>query len=289
MFGLDQAEKAPDGILDTRPSSNDAGHREIALGDLRRMEFDLLENAKSAHHISSLAEVDFTEYRSAVKAYRRNGRGLSLFAFILKGLADELHEHPSIQSYRSGRRKAVEFSDVDLAFMVEKRYEGRHVPATYIIRNAHAKSLDEIHEEVERRVAAPLEDDSPFVGRKTPLAFRLYPRLPGFLRMTLWRYVGTHPFFIRDIGGTALVTSLANFPGLSSWVLPLAGYPFVLGIGSLMTKPWVVGGRVEARQIQNLTFQFNHDFVDGGEAARFVQGLMRRYDALAKGLGGASE
>jgi len=80
------------------------------------------------------------------------------------------------------------------------------------------------------------------------------------------------------------VTSLANFAGLSSWVLPLAGHPFILGIGSLQKNPWIVGDAIVPREIQNLTFQFNHDFVDGGEAARFIRALVRRYDALAEDL-----
>jgi hypothetical protein len=117
-----------------------------------------------------------------------------------------------------------------------------------------------------------------------PFIFSLYPILPTFLRKAVWRYVGRHPFFIRQIGGTALVTSLANFAGLSSWVLPLAGHPFILGIGSLQKNPWIVGDAIVPREIQNLTFQFNHDFVDGGEAARFIRALVRRYDALAEDL-----
>ena len=80
------------------------------------------------------------------------------------------------------------------------------------------------------------------------------------------------------------MTSLANFSGLSSWMLPLAGHPFTLGIGSLQKKPWIFDGTIVPREIQNLTFQFNHDFVDGGEAARFIHVLIGRYNALSKDL-----
>jgi len=81
-----------------------------------------------------------------------------------------------------------------------------------------------------------------------------------------------------------LVTSLANFGSTSAWIVPLASFPFVLGIGTLTEKPWVVGGEMQIRQVQNLTFQFNHDFVDGSDAARFIKSLRKRYDELREEL-----
>lgn len=102
--------------------------------------------------------------------------------------------------------------------------------------------------------------------------------------MAALRWVGRHPFQVRRIGGTVLVTSLANFGRLPAWVVPLASYPLVVGIGTLSKKPWVVHDRIEVREIQNITFQFNHDFVDGADAARFIGSLVAALDRSAAAL-----
>jgi hypothetical protein len=105
-------------------------YRKFKVSTIKTMGMDLLENSKSAHHVSALLEMDFSDYRS-------------------------------------GRRHAIEFQDVDLAFMVEKAYEGVKIPSTYILRAADGKSVFEIHEEIESILKTRLESSSPFANRKS--------------------------------------------------------------------------------------------------------------------------
>ena len=45
-------------------------------------------------------------------------------------------------------------------------------------------------------------------------------------------------------------------------------------VGGIAWKPAVVEGRIEPREILNLTVSFDHDIVDGGPATRFVKRLV---------------
>jgi len=46
-----------------------------------------------------------------------------------------------------------------------------------------------------------------------------------------------------------------------------------LTVGGVETKPWIVDGRVEPRELLSMTVSFDHDIVDGAPAARFVSTL----------------
>ena len=61
-------------------------------------------------------------------------------------------------------------------------------------------------------------------------------------------------------------------------------HPVGLVVGSIAWKPAVVEGRIEPREILNLTVMFDHDIVDGGPAARFVRRLVEMIES-GYGLG----
>lgn len=77
------------------------------------------------------------------------------------------------------------------------------------------------------------------------------------------------------MGGTVGVTSIGMFgKGHSGWgIFPLS-QALGLIMGSIDWKPAVVNGRIEPREILNLTVTFNHDIVDGVPAARFTRRLI---------------
>ena len=59
-----------------------------------------------------------------------------------------------------------------------------------------------------------------------------------------------------------------------------------LVVGSIAWKPAVVEGRIEPREILNLTVVFDHDVVDGAPAARFARRLVELIES-GYGLGEA--
>ena len=62
--------------------------------------------------------------------------------------------------------------------------------------------------------------------------------------------------------------------GHSGWGLSPTLHPLGLVVGGIAWKPAVVEGRIEPREILNLTVSFDHDIVDGGPATRFVKRLV---------------
>ena len=75
-----------------------------------------------------------------------------------------------------------------------------------------------------------------------------------------------------SMGGTVDVTSVGMFgEGHSGWGISPTLHSLGLVVGSIAWKPAVVEGRIEPREILNLTVMFDHDIVDGAPATRFVQ------------------
>lgn len=60
----------------------------------------------------------------------------------------------------------------------------------------------------------------------------------------------------------------------SGWGLTPTGTSLGLVVSGIAWKPAVVDGRIEPREILNLTVSFDHDIVDGGLATRFVRRLV---------------
>jgi pyruvate/2-oxoglutarate dehydrogenase complex dihydrolipoamide acyltransferase (E2) component len=75
--------------------------------------------------------------------------------------------------------------------------------------------------------------------------------------------------------GTVFVTSVGMFgKGQSGWGISTTPHSLGLVVGSIAWKPAVVEGRIEPREILNLTVLFDHDVVDGAPATRFVRRLL---------------
>jgi pyruvate/2-oxoglutarate dehydrogenase complex dihydrolipoamide acyltransferase (E2) component len=60
----------------------------------------------------------------------------------------------------------------------------------------------------------------------------------------------------------------------SGWGISPTPHPLGLVVGGISQKPAVVDGRIEPREILNLTVTFDHDIVDGAPATRFVRRLV---------------
>ena len=76
-------------------------------------------------------------------------------------------------------------------------------------------------------------------------------------------------------GGTFTITNLGMY-GVDEFTaiinLPEAA---ILGVGRIRLEPAVVNGQVAIRQLMRLSLTFDHRIVDGGPAARFLQGISR--------------
>jgi len=76
-------------------------------------------------------------------------------------------------------------------------------------------------------------------------------------------------------GGSFTLTNLGMF-GVDAFT-PIIRLPecAILGVGRIHPEPAIVGGEVVVRQRMWLSLTFDHRLVDGGPAARFLQGITR--------------
>ena len=78
-----------------------------------------------------------------------------------------------------------------------------------------------------------------------------------------------------SMAGTVGITAVGMFgKGHSGWGLEATRHSLDLIVGSIAWKPAVIDGRIEPREILNLTVVFDHHVVDGAPAARFARRLI---------------
>ena len=92
-----------------------------------------------------------------------------------------------------------------------------------------------------------------------------------------------------EMQGSVGITAVGMFgKGHSGFGLQGTRHSLDLIVGSTTWKPAVIGGRIEPRQILNLTVVFDHDVIDGAPAARFVSRLVELIES-GSGLGEIDE
>jgi pyruvate dehydrogenase E2 component (dihydrolipoamide acetyltransferase) len=127
----------------------------------------------------------------------------------------------------------------------------------------------------------------------------------GFLR---WTPRLLRPFFIRladvlvhDLGiasrilglpedpfGSAMVTSVGSIGAPAAFVplFPLARSPFILCVGEVRLRPWVVGEQVVPRPVLDVAVTFDHRYLDGLTASRMNRFLVEILNDPEKFMGG---
>jgi pyruvate/2-oxoglutarate dehydrogenase complex dihydrolipoamide acyltransferase (E2) component len=222
-----------------------------------------------------LLEVDVTVARRFIAEHKaRTGETLSFAGFLTFCLARAVDEDKTIQAYRKGNRQLIIFDDVNVGLMVERKVGEKTALMGHVVRGANRKTYREIHDEIRR-----VQSESVPPGRGMSKWFRSVMLLPwplSRLAITLLRMNALRdPRVSISMGGTVALTSVGMFGGgHSGWGLSPTLHPLGLVVGGIAWKPAVVEGRIEPREILNLTVTFDHDIVDGAPATRFVRRLV---------------
>ncbi len=247
----------------------------VDLAPGRRVWVNTLELSWPAHTMYGLLEVDVTVARRFIADHKaRTGETLSFAGFLTFCLARAVDEDKSIQAYRKGDKHLVLYDDVNVGLMVERKVGERTALMGHVVQGANRKTYREIHDEIRRVQSEPVPP-----GRGMPNWFRSAMLLPwplSRLAISLLRMNGRRdPTISISMGGTVAITSVGMFGGgHSGWGLSPTLHPLGLIVGGIAWKPAVVEGRIEPREILNLTVTFDHDIVDGGPATRFVRRLV---------------
>jgi pyruvate/2-oxoglutarate dehydrogenase complex dihydrolipoamide acyltransferase (E2) component len=241
----------------------------------RRVVLNMLDLAGPKHSMCGLLEVDVTVARRFIAEHKaRTGEALSFTGFLIHCLARAADEDKSVQAYLKGRKLLVLFDDVDVGVMIEHKVGDKRALMGHVIRGANRKTYREIHDEIRSVQSAPLPPN-----RGLPTWFRSAMLLPwplSWLFRTLMRMVARHdPTIVTSMGGTVSITAVGMFgEGHSGWGIYPPTETLGLVVGSIAWKPAVIEGRIEPREILNLTVLFDHDVIDGAPAARFTRRLV---------------
>jgi len=249
---------------------------------LRRVLAITLHSVQHKPMIHGLIEVDVTRPRQALRDHQaRTGEVLSFTAFIVTCMAQAVSRNPSVQAYRQGTKRLVEFDDVDVAILVEREIDGEKQPIPYIIRAAQTKSWRDIHQEIRAAQSRPVE--------KTWLGLQDFGWMPLLVFKVFWPIFywlkERTPSLQKKYGGTVSVSSVGMFGRGGGWGIPVNDYTLQLTVGGIAPKPAVIDGQMVQRDYLSLTLSFNHDLVDGAPAARFTEELkelMERGNSLGE-------
>jgi pyruvate/2-oxoglutarate dehydrogenase complex dihydrolipoamide acyltransferase (E2) component len=255
--------------------TNPSPHHVVDLTEWRRIWLNMLDLPRPTHPMYGLLEVDVTAVRKFIVAHMaRTGEALSFTGFLAYCLARAVDEDKAVQAYPKGRKQVVLFDDVDVGLMIEQKIGEKRELTAHVIRGANHKTYREIHQEIRTAQTTPVP---PRGG--LPAWFRSALLLPWPLCRLVTALLGwsmrRDPTISVSMAGTVGVTAVGMFgKGHSGWGLEATRHSLDLIVGSTAWKPAVVEGRIEPREILNLTVVFDHNVIDGAPAARFTRRLV---------------
>ncbi len=241
----------------------------------RRVWLNTLDLSWSPHCIYGLLEVDVTLARQFIADHKaRAGEMLSFTGYLAFCLARAVDEDKTVQAYLKGRKQLVMFDDVNVGMMIEGQVGEKRALMGHVIRNANRKTYREIHDEIRAVQSTPVPP-----SRGMPTWFRSAMLLPWPLskltKSVLGMVMRRDPTIPISMAGTVGITSVGMFGGNhGGWGLTPTGNSLGLVVGGIAWKPSVVEGRIEPREILNLTVLFDHNVIDGAPATRFTRRLV---------------
>ncbi|MGE5285277.1 MAG: dihydrolipoamide acetyltransferase family protein [Actinomycetota bacterium] len=234
----------------TGPPSESASEERIPFRGRRRMIARKMVAAKTrVPHALLVDEADVSgllaERGKMREIGEREGVRITVLPFIMKAVAGALRRYPALNaSLDEDREEIVLKRKVDVGMAVDAE-DGLVVP---VVRNADGKSVIELAREIERLSAA---------AREGALA-------PGDLA-----------------GGTFTISSVGSIGGLFSYPIINVPEAALLAAHKIVTRPVVRDGEIVPREMMYLSLSFDHRIVDGGEATRFLNEVVRRIEASA--------
>jgi pyruvate/2-oxoglutarate dehydrogenase complex dihydrolipoamide acyltransferase (E2) component len=242
----------------------------------RRLMLSMLDLPGVEHRMYDLLEVDVTAARQCIAEHKaQTGEALSFTGFLTFCLARAVDENKEMQAYLKGRKQLVVFDDVDVGVMVEHQAGEKKVLMGHVIRGANHKTYREIHDEIRSIQSTAMPPNGGL-----PTWFRTAMLLPWPLSGLFIALLGMarrqDPTISASMGGTVGITAVGMFgESLSGWGMgPLTNYSLGLLVGSIACKLAVIEGRIETRQILNLTLVYDRNVIDEVLAACFIHRLV---------------
>lgn len=204
----------------------------------------MTQSKTEAAHCSITLEIDaarMIKMRQAINLERKklNTTEISYTDILVKAVANALKGNLILNSSLQGNKIKI-FKDINIGIAVEIKKSQISELLVPVIQNADKKSLKQISDESNSLIRRAKE------GRAS------------------WKDM---------TGGTFTITNLGMFE--IDMFVPIINPPesAILGVGTITDRPTSVKGKIALRPMIKLTLSFDHRFINGAPAARFMQKL----------------
>jgi pyruvate/2-oxoglutarate dehydrogenase complex dihydrolipoamide acyltransferase (E2) component len=237
--------------------------------------FDTFSVGLLKHHVSAILEFDVTDIRKKLQKLRKSGVNVSFNGWLIKVISSVLMKYPEAAVFLYSKRKMLIFDDINISIMVEKKIGDNKVPIPLVIERTNEKSALDITMEIENAKKQELTGNDIVLRKKSTFSEKLYFKMPGFLRRTVWRYMLGNPEFAFKKMGNVVITSVGMMGRVNGWFIQKSVHPLSFGVGSVLKKPVVIGDEIKIREILNMTILVDHDVIDGAPMVRFLNDLTK--------------
>lgn len=237
--------------------------------------FDTFSIGLLKHHVSAMLEFDVTDSRKKLQELRRSGTNVTFNAWLIKVISSVLQKYPEASAFLYSKKKLMIFNDINISILVEKKIGDSRVPIPLVIEKSNEKSASDITLEIENAKNKELSDSDIVLTKKSDFSEKLYYKLPGFIRRTVWKIMLGNPRFAYKKMGNVAITSVGMMGRINGWFIHKSVHPLSFGVGSILKKPIVIGNEIKIREILNMTILVDHDVIDGAPMVRFLNDLTK--------------
>jgi len=227
------------------------------------------------HSVHAPIEVDVTDAKKKIREiFKKTGLKLSFTGWICKCVAQTLCEHKDLNAYRHGRNKIVVFDDVDIGMPIEKIVNGEARPLGYVLRKANEKSISEITKEMRDVQKQEVDESMSVLGSDLTRFERLALKSPMLFKKLFLIMLRSNGLIKKKHVGTVGVTAIGMKGKFMGGAIPMgATTNLLIVVGAISKKPGVVDDKIVIREFLHMTISADHDIVDGGPLARFLERL----------------
>jgi len=227
------------------------------------------------HSVHVFVEVDVTDARKNIREiFEKTGEKYSFTGWICKCVAQTLCEHKDLNAYRLGRHKIVVFDDVDIGIPVERIVNGEPRPLGYVLRKANEKTVSKITKELRDVQKEEVDESTSVLGKNLTSFEKFVLKSPLFLKKLFLMVFRRNGLMKKKHFGTIGVTAIGMKGKITGGAIPMgASTSIFVVVGGITKKPGVINDEIAIREYLHLTITADHDIVDGGPLARFVERL----------------
>ena len=228
-------------------------------------------------------DIDVTAAKKFLDAKREEGVKLTMVHLATAVMARAIAFDVPEMNWFIRRGAVVGREHLDVMLPVQVGGDAGVTPA--IIRNAHARRVSDIAEEVRRKAAKSRGGDEIKTAKNKYMLNRIpWPLRRPVFRLLKWITVdmgveikalglSAHSFgsfIISDIGSFGLNTGMTA-------LMPAAKIPCVIVLGKIEEKPVVRNGEIVIRTVLPLTGTFDHRIVDGMQIGKLARAIKRNF------------